>query len=224
MVLNVPRASSFPSTQFFYLNLGCWYVVLSTNLSFSNIALLYYYINLRLPINFSLSSGDIYLSLGIYLSLSFVTVSELLFGETSEIFVTLSAILLPIKSLLVYAALLFETVLNASVTQRAHHVKSRSIRRGYYVYTSKTKFRRISTLSPRTFFEKISLFQISILFPSTFFNVISMIKKSTLFPFTSFFRRNFVGPKVLVVSTYFFISTLIWWGKNQPHFTVLFPT
>ena len=224
MVLNVPRASSFPSTQFFYLNLGCWYVVLSTNLSFSNIALLYYYINLRLPINFSLSSGDIYLSLGIYLSLSFVTVSELLLGETSEIFVTLSAILLPIKSLLVYAALLFETVLNASVTQRAHHVKWRSIRRGYYVYTSKTKFQRISTLFPRTFFEKISLFQISTLFPSTFFNVISMIKKSTLFPFTSFFRRNFVGPKVLVVSTYFFISTLIWWGKNQPHFTVLFPT
>ena len=224
MVLNVPRASSFPSTQFFYLNLGCWYVVLSTNLSFSNIALLYYYINLRLPINFSLSSGDIYLSLGIYLSLSFVTVSELLFGETSEIFVTLSAILLPIKSLLVYAALLFETVLNASVTQRAHHVKWRSIRRGYYVYTSKTKFQRISTLFPRTFFEKISLFQISTLFPSTFFNVISMIKKSTLFPFTSFFRRNFVGPKVLVVSTYFLISTLIWWGKNQPYFTVLFPT
>ena len=158
MALNVPRASSFSSTQFFYLNLGCWYVVLSTNLSFSNIALLYYYINLRLPINFSLSSDDIYLSLGTYLSLSFVTVSELFFGETSEIFVTLSAVLLPIKSLLVYAALLFETVLNASVTQRAHHVKWRSIRRGYYVYTSKTKFRRISTLSPRTFFEKISLF------------------------------------------------------------------
>ena len=207
MVLNVPRASSFSSTQFFYLNLGCWYVVLSTNLSFSNIALLYYYINLRLTINFSLSSEDIYLSLGTYLSLSFVTVSELFFGETSEIFVTLSAVLLPIKSLLVYAALLFETVLNASVTQRAHHVKWRSIRRGYYVYTSKTKFQRISTLFPRTFFEKISLFQ-----------------TSTLFPITSFFRRNFVGPKVLVVSTYFFISTLIWWGKNQPHFTVLFPT
>ena len=224
MALNVPRASSFSSTQFFYLNLGCWYVVLSTNLSFSNIALLYYYINLRLTINFSLSSEDIYLSLGTYLSLSFVTVSELFFGETSEIFVTLSAVLLPIKSLLVYAALLFETVLNASVTQRAHHVKWRSIRRGYYVYTSKTKFQRISTLFPRTFFEKISLFQISTLFPSTFFNVISMIKKSTLFPFTSFFRRNFVGPKVLVVSTYFLISTLIWWGKNQPHFTVLFPT
>ena len=224
MALNVPRASSFSSIQFFYLNLGCWYVVLSTNLSFSNIALLYYYINLRLTINFSLSSEDIYLSLGTYLSLSFVTVSELFFGETSEIFVTLSAVLLPIKSLLVYAALLFETVLNASVTQRAHHVKWRSIRRGYYVYTSKTKFQRISTLFPRTFFEKISLFQISTLFPSTFFKVISMIKKSTLFPFTSFFRRNFVGPKVLVVSTYFLISTLIWWGKNQPHFTVLFPT
>ena len=30
-------------------------------------------------------------------------------------------------------------------TQRVHHVKSISIRRGYYVDTSKTKSRRIST-------------------------------------------------------------------------------
>ena len=36
-------------------------------------------------------------------------------------------------------------------TQRAHHVESTWIRCGYYVDTSKTKFRRISTSIPRTF-------------------------------------------------------------------------
>ena len=35
-------------------------------------------------------------------------------------------------------------------TQRALHVESTSIRRGYYVDTSKTKFRPISTSFPRT--------------------------------------------------------------------------
>ena len=36
-------------------------------------------------------------------------------------------------------------------SQRALHVKSTSIPRGYYVDTSKSKFRRISTSFPRTF-------------------------------------------------------------------------
>ena len=36
-------------------------------------------------------------------------------------------------------------------TQWAHHVELTWIRRGYYVDTSKTKFRRISTSFPRTF-------------------------------------------------------------------------
>ena len=36
-------------------------------------------------------------------------------------------------------------------SQRAHHVESMSIRRGYYGDTSKNKFRRISTSFPRTF-------------------------------------------------------------------------
>ena len=48
-----------------------------TNLLFFDIPLLCYYINLRLSIIFCLSSGDIYLSLCISLSCSFVTVSEL---------------------------------------------------------------------------------------------------------------------------------------------------
>ena len=42
-------------------------------------------------------------------------------------------------------------VIKREDTQRAHHVESTSIQRGYYVDTSKTKFRRISTSFPRTF-------------------------------------------------------------------------
>ena len=47
------------------------------NLLFFDIPLLYYYINLRSWIIFCLSAGDTYLSLGISLPCSFVTVSEL---------------------------------------------------------------------------------------------------------------------------------------------------
>ena len=48
-----------------------------TYLLYFDIALLYYCIDLRSLIIFCHSSGDIYLSLGISLSCSFVTVSEL---------------------------------------------------------------------------------------------------------------------------------------------------
>ena len=68
------------------------------NLLFLNIPLLYYYINLRSSIIFCLSSEDIYLSLDISLSCSFVLVSELFCSELLETFVILLAILLPIKS------------------------------------------------------------------------------------------------------------------------------
>ena len=68
-----------------------------TNLLFFDVPLLYYYINLRSSIIFCLSSGDIYLSLGISLSCSFVTVSELFCCKVFEIFVIRSGILLPIK-------------------------------------------------------------------------------------------------------------------------------
>ena len=61
----LPFDSSFISTQFFYFNS-----------------------------NFCLSSGDIYLSLGISSSL----VSELFCGEVFETLVILSAILFPIQS------------------------------------------------------------------------------------------------------------------------------
>ena len=58
--------------------------------------------------------------------------------------------------------------------------------RGYYVDTSKSKFRQISTLFPRTFFDVISLVKISTAFLLTFFNLILMVKKSTLFARTFF--------------------------------------
>ena len=71
-------------------------------------------------------------------------------------------------------------------TQRAHHVKSMSIRRGYYVDTSKNKFWRISTSFPCTFFDVISMVEKSTSFPRTFFDVISMVEISTVFLLTFF--------------------------------------
>ena len=65
-----------------------------TNLLFFDIPLLYYYVSLISSITFSLSSGDISLSL----SFSFIIVSELFCCESFEINVILLAILLPIKS------------------------------------------------------------------------------------------------------------------------------
>ena len=68
-----------------------------TNLLFFDILLLDYYINLR-SIVLCLFSEDISLSLGICLSCSIVTVSELFLGEILEAFLILLAILLPLKS------------------------------------------------------------------------------------------------------------------------------
>ena len=67
-------------------------------LIFFDILLLYYYINLKLSTIFCLSSGDIYLSLGISFSGSFITASELFCYEITEIFLVQSAILLSVKS------------------------------------------------------------------------------------------------------------------------------
>ena len=69
-----------------------------TNLIFFDIPLLYYCINLRSSIIFCLSPEDIYLSLGISLSRSFLSVPEFFCREVLETFVILSGILLPIKS------------------------------------------------------------------------------------------------------------------------------
>ena len=86
-------------------------------------------------------------------------------------------------------------------TQRAHHVESMSIRRGYYVDTSKTKFRRISTLFPRTFFDVISLVEKPTLFQRTLFDVISIVEKSKLFP------RTFISVILLVENSALFPRT-----------------
>ena len=68
-----------------------------TSLLIFDIPLLYYHINLRSSINFCLSFGDIYLSLCISLSCSFVIVSKFFFGELLQTFLILLGILLPIK-------------------------------------------------------------------------------------------------------------------------------
>ena len=78
------RASSFILTHFFALNLLGWFSVLSRKCA----PLLYHYINLRLSIFFCVSSRNIYLTLGFYLSFVFVTVSELFFCEIFETLVT----------------------------------------------------------------------------------------------------------------------------------------
>ena len=69
-----------------------------TNLLFFDIPLLYYYIILKSSMIFCLSSGDIYLSLGISLSYLFLIVSELFCAKLFATFIILLTILLPIKS------------------------------------------------------------------------------------------------------------------------------
>ena len=61
-----------------------------TFLLFFDISLLYYYINLRSSIIFCLFSEDVYLSLGISVSLSIV--SEVFCGKSFEVLVILLAI------------------------------------------------------------------------------------------------------------------------------------
>ena len=92
--------SSFISTQFFVLNLDGWFGVC---LLLFDIPLLYYHINLRSLIIYSLFSGNIDLSFGIpqwnpIISVSFSTVSELFCRELLGTFVILSAFLLRVKS------------------------------------------------------------------------------------------------------------------------------
>ena len=118
--------------QSLVLNLGGWFGILSNNLLFFGISLLYYYINLKSLIILCISFGDIYLFLDIFFIksciffVSFSAVSELFSGEVFETFAILllldlftrSAILLPIKSPFASAVFwiaLFEAVLTASV-------------------------------------------------------------------------------------------------------------
>ena len=82
----------------FALDWNGWFGVLSNILLLFGIPFLYYYINNRSSIIFCLFSRDIYLSLGISLSWSFVTVSELFCYNFFEDSVILLKILLPAKS------------------------------------------------------------------------------------------------------------------------------
>ena len=117
-MLYVPSELSFISKRFFVLNLGGSLGVLSNKFIIFGIPLLYCYFSLRSSIIFYLSSGDTYFPLGISLSCFFVTVSELFCIEFLEIFVILSATLLPFKSPVAFAVFwtaLFEAVLRALV-------------------------------------------------------------------------------------------------------------
>ena len=69
-----------------------------TNILSFNIPLFYYYTNLRSSIILCFTTGDIYHSLGISLSCSFVIGCELFCGELLQTFAILLAILLSIKS------------------------------------------------------------------------------------------------------------------------------
>ena len=84
LVLCAARESSFISKQFFVLNLVSWFDLLPKKFS------IYHYhpiiIGLTLSINFYLSFGDIYPSLGDSLSFLFVTVFELFCCEFFETF------------------------------------------------------------------------------------------------------------------------------------------
>ena len=71
-------------------------VYCSTDLLFLYILLLYYYINLISSIICCVFSGDIYLFLGVSVSLS--TASNVNCGDLFKTFVILLAILLPINS------------------------------------------------------------------------------------------------------------------------------
>ena len=89
-----------------------------TNLLFFDIPILYYCINLRSSIIFCLSSRDVYNSLGISLSCSFVTVYKMFCCKVFETSIVESAITLPIKSPVASADFLislFEAALSASV-------------------------------------------------------------------------------------------------------------
>ena len=67
------------------------------HLLYFDISLMYYYINIRSSMIFCLSSRDIYLSFGMFLSCSFLTICKLFCSKVLAFFVILSVILLPIK-------------------------------------------------------------------------------------------------------------------------------
>ena len=93
-----------------------WYIAIKF---FFDILLLYYYsivLTVRLSIILCLSSGNIYFSLGIILSFSSVTVSELLYFEFFETFAILLLMKLPVASGVFHVLLLYNLNLSSAVT------------------------------------------------------------------------------------------------------------
>ena len=121
-MLYVPSESSLISNLIFVLDFEGWFSVLSNRFIISWCYIILF-INLRPLIKYCIFSGDtsffcISLSNPIFF-VSVSTVPELFSYKPLQTFVTLSEILLPIKSPVAFAVILiaiFEAVLSASVT------------------------------------------------------------------------------------------------------------
>ena len=119
-MLYFARESSYISIQFFISKLVDL-VYCQTNILFFDIPS-YYTITLSSVHQFFLSffTEDLYLSSDIFLSCTYLTVSELFCYEIFETFDILLAILLPIKWTVasgIFSIVPFEAVLNASVAE-----------------------------------------------------------------------------------------------------------
>ena len=112
-----------PNSTYFFVN--CL-----TDLFFSGIPLLYYYINLISSIIFHLFSGDLYLSSAIFNSFSsvFKTFCEGFF----ETLVILSAILLPIKSIIASSAVFW--IAHSEAVFIASDVYFLALSRSFWLY------------------------------------------------------------------------------------------
>ena len=127
----------------------------------------------------------------------------------------------------------FSSSIRKDITQRTRHVESTSIPLGYYVDTSKTKYRQISTSFPRTFsmYSRWSknprrfhvLFQLNFDGRKThvvftyFFRCNLIVEKSTLFPLT-FFNIILMVQKSMLFTNTFFGEILT--GRNSTSFLV----
>ena len=102
-------------------------------------------------------------------------------------------------------------------TQRALHVESTSIPRGFDefprdfhgVFFDVISLIEKSTLFPRTFFAVISMVEKYTLFPHTFFDVISMVKKSTLLPRAFFDVISLVEISTMFLLTFFDLILMV---------------
>ena len=121
LVLYTPFDWSFIWIIFFVLKLDSWFGVLSSKFNIFDIPSLYYNTNLNSSIICCLFSGDIYIYIYVYI---YINISISSFCECKSLenfferFVILSAILLPIKSLVASAIFwiaLFEAVFIPSV-------------------------------------------------------------------------------------------------------------